>query len=125
MIKGRKIVVVLPAYNAAKTIVQTYNDIPHDIVDDVILVDDKSSDETVEIARKLGIEQIHLHENNRGYGANQKTCYEAAQQRGADIVVMLHPDYQYDPRLIGAMCEIIANDVYPVVLGSRILGEAP
>ena len=122
MIKGRKIVVVLPAYNAAKTIVQTYNDIPHDIVDDVILVDDKSSDETVEIARKLGIEQIHLHENNRGYGANQKTCYEAAQQRGADIVVMLHPDYQYDPRLIGAMCEIIANDVYPVVLGSRILG---
>ena len=122
MIKGRKIVVVLPAYNAAKTIVQTYNDIPHDIVDDVILVDDKSSDETVEIARKLGIEQIHLHENNRGYGANQKTCYEAAQQRVADIVVMLHPDYQYDPRLIGAMCEIIANDVYPVVLGSRILG---
>jgi len=122
MIKGRKIVVVLPAYNAAKTIVQTYNDIPHGIVDDVILVDDKSSDETVEVARKLGIEQIHLHENNRGYGANQKTCYQAAEQRGADIVVMLHPDYQYDPRLIGAMCEIIANDVYPVVLGSRILG---
>jgi len=122
MIKGKKIVVVLPAYNAAKTIVQTYNDIPHDIVDDVILVDDKSSDETVEIARKLGIGQIHLHDSNRGYGANQKTCYQAAEDRGADIVVMLHPDYQYDPRLIGAMCEIIANNVYPVVLGSRILG---
>ena len=122
MIKGRKIVVVLPAYNAAKTIGQTYAEIPMDIVDEVILVDDKSHDETVAMARNLGIRHIHLHESNKGYGANQKTCYQAAEQLGANIVVMLHPDYQYDPRLIKPMCEIIASEVYPVVLGSRILG---
>jgi glycosyltransferase involved in cell wall biosynthesis len=122
MIKGRKIVVVLPAYNAARTIAQTYAEIPFDVVDEVVLVDDQSHDETVKIAADLGIKHIHLHDSNRGYGANQKTCYQAALDIGADIVVMLHPDYQYDPRLIKPMCEIIASEIYPVVLGSRILG---
>ena len=122
MIKGRKIVVVLPAYNAAKTIAQTYAEIPIGVVDEVILVDDQSHDETVKIATDLGIKHIHLHDSNKGYGANQKTCYQAALDLNADIIVMLHPDYQYDPRLIAPMCEIISNDVYPVVLGSRILG---
>ena len=122
MIKGRKIVVVLPAYNAAKTIAQTYAEIPFDVVDEVVLVDDQSHDETVKIAEDLGIKHIHLHDSNRGYGANQKTCYQAALDIGADIVVMLHPDYQYDPRLIKPMNEIIASEIYPVVLGSRILG---
>lgn len=122
MIKGRKIIVVLPAYNAAKTIAQTYAEIPFDVVDEVILVDDQSHDETVKIASALGIKHIHLHDSNLGYGANQKTCYQAALGMGADIIVMLHPDYQYDPRLIKPMCEIIANEIYPVVLGSRILG---
>jgi len=122
MIKGRKIVVVLPAYNAAKTIEQTYAEIPFGVVDEVILVDDRSHDETVKIATDLGIKHIHLHDSNKGYGANQKTCYQAALDLGADIIVMLHPDYQYDPRLITPMCEIISGDVYPVVLGSRILG---
>lgn len=122
MLKNRKIVVVLPAYNAAKTLEKTYNEIPFNIVDEVVLVDDDSKDDTIEIARKLGILHIIKHESNKGYGGNQKSCYDKALQLGADIVIMLHPDYQYTPKLIEAMSNIIANDLYPVVLGSRILG---
>ncbi len=123
MINNKKIVVVLPAFNAEKTLEQTYSEIPLDIVDDVILVDDKSNDKTVQKAKELGIDKLFLHEENRGYGANQKTCYDQALKLGADIVVMLHPDYQYTPRLIPSMVTLIANEVYPVVLGSRILGK--
>ena len=121
MIGPKKIVVVLPAYNAAKTLRRTYDEIPHDIVDEVILTDDGSSDTTPEIAADLGIRTI-LHAENAGYGANQKTCFDAALQAGADVVVMLHPDYQYDPRLVRAFSSIIADGVYDVVIGSRILG---
>ena len=121
MLLGRKVAVVLPAYNAARTLQQTYSEIPHDIVDDVILTDDASTDETVELARSLGIHTL-LHDRNRGYGGNQKTCYTAALARGADIVVMLHPDYQYAPRLVTAMTSMIVSGHYDVVLGSRILG---
>lgn len=123
MINGKKICVVLPAYNAAKTLEQTYQEIPFDIVDEVILVDDRSRDNTVEVARNLGIHHIIVHEQNKGYGGNQKTCYNKALEIGSDIVVMLHPDYQYTPKLIHSMCYLIANDVYQVVLGSRILGK--
>ncbi len=123
MLNGKKVVVVLPAYNAERTLERTYAEIPHHIVDEVILVDDASSDRTVELARKLGIRHIVVHERNRGYGANQKTCYEQALKLGADIVIMLHPDYQYTPKLILPMASIIAAEVYPVVLGSRILGK--
>lgn len=123
MINGKKICVVLPAYNAAKTLEQTYREIPFDIVDEVILVDDRSRDNTVEVARKLGIRHIVEHEENKGYGGNQKSCYNKALEIGSDIVVMLHPDYQYTPKLIHSMCYLIANDVYQVVLGSRILGK--
>ena len=123
MIDNKKIVVVLPAYNAEKTLEQTYNEIPFDIVDDVILVDDLSSDKTVKVGKQLGIEYIIKHEINKGYGGNQKSCYNKALEIGADIVIMLHPDYQYTPKLIPAMCNIIANDVYQVVIGSRILGR--
>ena len=123
MIKDKKITVVLPAYNAEKTLEKTFREIPFDIVDHVILVDDKSSDLTLEVARKLGIEHIVGHERNLGYGGNQKSCYRKALEIGSDIVVMLHPDYQYDPRLIHSMCYLIANGVYEVVLGSRILGK--
>lgn len=123
MIQGQTIVVVLPAYNAARTLRQTYADIPHDVVDEVVLVDDRSADETVEIARELGIRHVILHDENRGYGANQKTCYDAALALGADVVVMLHPDYQYTPHLIPAMASVVAYGVYPVALGSRILGR--
>lgn len=123
MIDGKKVVVVLPAYNAERTLARTYAEIPHDVVDDVILVDDASSDRTVALARQLGIRHIIVHEQNRGYGGNQKTCYAHALELGADIVVMLHPDYQYTPKLIRAMASIIADGVYPVVLGSRILGK--
>lgn len=123
MINDKKIVVVLPAYNAERTLEQTYKEIPFEIVDEVILVDDKSKDKTVQKARELGIKNIFLHDENRGYGANQKTCYDEALKLGADIVVMLHPDYQYTPRLIPSMVTLIANGVYPVVLGSRILGK--
>jgi glycosyltransferase involved in cell wall biosynthesis len=123
MINGKKVVVVLPAYNAAETLETTYNEIPHDIVDAVLLVDDASSDSTVETARRLNIAHIIRHDTNKGYGANQKTCYHKALELGADIVVMLHPDYQYTPKLITAMASIIGNDLYPVVLGSRILGK--
>ncbi len=123
MINGKKVVVIMPAYNASQTLERTYREIPMDIVDEVILVDDSSSDNTVEIARKLGISHIIVHEKNLGYGGNQKTCYNKALEIGADIIIMLHPDYQYTPRLIPSMAYLIANGVYPVVLGSRILGH--
>ena len=122
MINGRKVAVVLPAYNAALTLKQTYDEIPHDVVDDVILTDDCSRDDTSEISRFLGIHTL-VHDQNRGYGGNQKTCYAAALERGADIVVMLHPDYQYTPRLVTAMASMISSDQYDVVLASRILGK--
>lgn len=123
MLQNKKIIVVLPAFNAEKTLEQTYSEIPFDIVDEVILVDDASNDATLNIAQKLNIQHIIQHDKNRGYGGNQKTCYNKALELGADIVVMLHPDYQYTPKLITAMCSIIANEVYPVVFGSRILGK--
>ncbi len=123
MINGKKIVVVLPAYNAAETLEQTYREIPFDIVDDVVLVDDASPDNTVDVGKSLGIKHIVKHQRNRGYGGNQKSCYSKALEIGADIVVMLHPDYQYTPKLIHSMCYMIANDVFPVVTGSRILGK--
>ncbi len=123
MIDGKKITVVLPAYNAEKTLEQTFREIPYDIVDEVILVDDRSLDNTVEVARKLGIRHIVEHVENKGYGANQKSCYDKALEIDSDIVVMLHPDYQYTPKLIHSMCYLIANEVYQVVLGSRILGK--
>lgn len=123
MLNGRKIVVVLPAYNAEKTLSQTYSEIPFDIVDDVILVDDASDDNTKTEAERLGISNIIIHPKNKGYGANQKSCYNKALELNADIVVMLHPDYQYTPKLIYAMSSIIANDVYAVVFASRILGK--
>ena len=123
MIHGKKIVVVLPAYNAALTLKKTYEEIPFDIVDDVVLVDDNSTDNTVEVAHGLGINHVIKHEKNKGYGGNQKTCYDKALQLNADIVIMLHPDYQYTPKLIHSMSYIIANELYPVVFGSRILGK--
>lgn len=123
MIKDKKVVIVLPAYNAEKTLEQTYSEIPLDIVDEVVLVDDASHDDTVETAKSLGISHTIRHENNKGYGGNQKTCYNKALELEADIVIMVHPDYQYTPLLIHSMAYLIANDVYPVVLGSRILGK--
>jgi len=123
MIKNKKVIVVLPAYNSAKTLEKTYNEIPFDIVDEVILVDDFSWDMTIEIARKIGIQHVIRHNSNKGYGGNQKSCYDKALSLQADIVVMLHPDYQYTPKLIHSMCYLIANEVYEVVLGSRILGK--
>lgn len=122
MILGRKVTVVLPAYNAGRTLRQTCEEIPRDVVDDVILTDDASRDDTVSLARSLGLHTLR-HDVNRGYGGNQKTCYAAALARGADIVVMLHPDYQYTPRLVTAMASMIASGHYDVVLGSRILGN--
>lgn len=124
MIKGKKIVVVLPAYNAEKTLAQTYQEIPFDIVDEVVLVDDLSTDKTIKEAERLGIKHIISHERNLGYGGNQKSCYKKAKALGADIVIMLHPDYQYTPKLIPSMAYLIAEDIYPVVLASRILGNA-
>lgn len=123
MIDSKKIAVVLPAYNAAKTLEITYREIPLDIVDFVILVDDKSQDDTVEVGKRLGIKHVLTHDKNKGYGGNQKSCYNKALELGADIIVMLHPDYQYTPKLIESMTFLIARDVYPVVLGSRILGK--
>jgi glycosyltransferase involved in cell wall biosynthesis len=123
MLHDKKIVVVLPAYNAAKTLEKTYNEIPFDIVDDIVLVDDNSPDDTIRVAENLGIKHIIKHQKNRGYGGNQKTCYAHALALGADVIIMLHPDYQYTPMLIPAMASIIAQDLYPVVLGSRILGK--
>jgi glycosyltransferase involved in cell wall biosynthesis len=121
MIDGLKVTVVLPAYNASQTLERTYSEIPMGIVDDVILVDDASADETAKVARRLGIHTV-IHSRNAGYGANQKTCYANALARGADIVVMLHPDYQYSPRLLTAMAGMIASGHYDAVLASRILG---
>ena len=123
MLKSNKVVVVMPAYNAAETLEKTYNEIPFSIVDEVILVDDFGQDNTAEIATNLGVKHVIKHEYNKGYGGNQKTCYNKALSIDADIVVMLHPDYQYTPKLIESMCHIIANKLYPVVLGSRILGK--
>ncbi len=123
MLNGKKICIVLPAYNAAETLEMTYAEIPFDIVDEVVLVDDASKDNTSDVGRKLGIQHIVRHEKNRGYGGNQKSCYDKALSLGADIIIMLHPDYQYTPKLIHAISGIIAYDVYPVVLGSRILGK--
>ncbi|WP_278532805.1 glycosyltransferase family 2 protein [Komagataeibacter rhaeticus] len=119
---GKRIAVVLPAYNAGKTLQQTYDEIPRDIVDDIILTDDASRDNTAELARSLGIHVIE-HDTNRGYGGNQKTCYESALARGADIVIMLHPDYQYSPRLIRAMAAMLTSGHYDGVIASRILGK--
>jgi glycosyltransferase involved in cell wall biosynthesis len=123
MIKGQKVCVVLPAYNAEKTLKKTYNEIPMDIIDDIILVDDYSTDNTIEEAYSLGIQHVIKHEQNKGYGGNQKTCYLKALDLGADIIIMLHPDYQYTPKLMESMVYLIVNEVYPVVLGSRILGK--
>ncbi len=123
MIKGKKLVIVLPAYNAELTLKKTYNEIPFDIVDEVILVDDCSKDNTVQVAKEIGVNHVIRHEKNLGYGGNQKSCYNKALEIGADIVIMLHPDYQYTPKLIHSMAYLIANEVYPVVLGSRILGK--
>lgn len=121
MLNGRKVIVVMPAYNAAKTLEQTYSEIPLDIVDEVLVVDDGSQDETVGVARKLGLTTFR-HNNNMGYGKNQKTCYREALRRGADIVIMVHPDYQYSPKLIASMAGMIAYGVYDSVIASRILG---
>lgn len=121
MLNGKKVIVVLPAYNAEKTIKKTYDEIPRDIVDEVVLVDDNSRDKTAQIARELNIPVV-IHAKNLGYGGNQKTCYHEALKRGADIVVMLHPDYQYPPKLVTAMAALISSDMFDVVLGSRILG---
>lgn len=121
MLEGKKITVVMPAYNAGKTIEKTYQEIPKSIVDEILVVDDCSGDRTVEICRRLGLEIIR-HEKNLGYGANQKTCYARALQKGAEIIIMLHPDYQYPPKLITAMAGLISSGMFDVVLGSRILG---
>ncbi|MBQ1696263.1 MAG: glycosyltransferase family 2 protein [Bacteroidales bacterium] len=123
MIGNKKIAVVMPAYNAEQTLEQTVAEIPSDIVDEVILTDDFSTDDTIGVARRLGIRNIIVHESNKGYGANQKSCYKKALELGCDIVVMLHPDYQYTPKLIRSMCYTIAEDVYPVIIASRILGK--
>lgn len=123
MIYSKKIVIVLPAYNASNTLSKTYAEIPFDIVDEVILVDDNSIDNTVQVAKEIGIQHVIYHKKNIGYGGNQKSCYDKALERNADIIVMLHPDYQYTPKLIHSICYLIANEVYPVVIGSRILGK--
>ncbi len=123
MINNKKLVIVLPAYKAALTLERTYNEIPFDIVDDVVLVDDNSPDNTVEVAKQVGIKHVIKHEANKGYGGNQKSCYRKAIELDADIVVMLHPDYQYTPKLIHTLASMIAYDVYPVSFGSRILGK--
>lgn len=123
MINGKKVIVIMPAYNAAKTLEQTYNEIYKDFVDEVILVDDNSQDETRDIAKKLGIKTI-VHKENKGYGGNQKSCYKAALKSGADIVVMLHPDYQYTPKLIPAIVSMMAFEQYDAVFASRMLGNS-
>jgi glycosyltransferase involved in cell wall biosynthesis len=123
MIHDKKVFIVLPAYNAALTLEKTCQEIPRPLIDEIILVDDASKDDTVRCARAIGIKHIICHEKNRGYGGNQKTCYDTALSLGADIVIMLHPDYQYTPKLITAMASIIGQDLYQVVFGSRILGK--
>ncbi len=122
MIKGKKVVVVMPAYNASETLEKTYNEIPLEVVDEVVLVDDCSIDQTIETAKKVGIKHIHRHDVNKGYGGNQKTCYQEALALGADIVIMVHPDYQYTPKLIPAMSSMIEQGLFDCVLASRILG---
>ncbi len=123
MYNGKKVIVVLPAYNAALTLEKTYREIPFNLVDEVILCDDASKDNTSELAEKIGIRHVIRHEKNKGYGGNQKSLYNKALELGGDIIIMLHPDYQYTPKLIPAMVNIIGDDLYPVVLGSRILGK--
>lgn len=123
MYKNKKVIVVMPAYNASKTLEKTYQEIPFDLVDEVVLCDDASKDNTKEKAREIGITHIIVHEKNKGYGGNQKSLYNKALELGGDIVIMLHPDYQYTPKLIPAMVNIIGDSLYPVVLGSRILGK--
>ena len=123
MYKGKRVIVVLPAYNAAPTLEKTYNEIPFDLVDDVILCDDASKDDTVEVAKSIGIQHIIHHQSNKGYGGNQKSLYNKALELNGDIIIMLHPDYQYTPLLIPSMVNIIGDELYPVVLGSRILGK--
>ncbi len=123
MILGKKLVIIMPAYNAELTLQRTFAEIPFEIVDEVVLVDDASKDRTIEVAREIGINHIIRHEKNKGYGGNQKSCYDKALEIGGDIVIMLHPDYQYTPKLIHSMAYLIANEVFPVVLGSRILGK--
>ena len=123
MYKNKKVIVVLPAYNAAQTLEKTYKEIPFDLVDEVILCDDASKDNTAELAKSIGINHVIVHEQNKGYGGNQKALYNKALELGGDIVIMLHPDYQYTPKLIPSMVNIIGEDLYPVVLGSRILGK--
>ena len=123
MYNGKKVVVVLPAYNAARTMGKTIVEIPMDIVDELVLVDDNSTDNSIEVARSLGIKHIVQHTQNKGYGGNQKSCYDKALELNADIIIMLHPDYQYTPKLLLAMISVIGNDLYKVVFGSRILGK--
>ena len=123
MYAGKKVIVVLPAYKAARTLEQTFSEIPFDLVDDVVLVDDRSPDDTVAVAERIGIKHIVVHGRNRGYGGNQKSCYDKALELKGDIIVMLHPDYQYTPKLLPSMITLIGNGVYPVVFGSRILGK--
>lgn len=123
MIDNKKVIIIMPAYNAEKTLKKTYQEIPFDIVDKVILTDDYSSDNTIQLAKKIGIQEIISHKKNKGYGGNQKSCYNKALELGGNIIIMLHPDYQYTPKLIQSMAYLIANDIYPVVLGSRILGN--
>ena len=123
MYNGKKVVVVLPAYNAALTMEKTIAEIPMDVVDDLVLVDDNSTDNSIEVAHELGIKHIIEHTQNRGYGGNQKSCYDKALELNADIIIMLHPDYQYTPKLLLAMVSVIGNDLYKVVFGSRILGK--
>lgn len=123
MIDGKKVVVVFPAYNAEKTLEQTYKELPMDIVDETVLVDDASKDDTASLARKLGINHVIVHDKNKGYGGNQKSCYKKALEVGGDIIIMVHPDYQYTPLLVKSMCSIIANGIFPVVYASRILGK--
>ncbi len=123
LLNQKKIIVVLPAYNSAATLEATYNEIPFDIVDELVLVDDDSNDRTAELAKKIGIRHIIVHQKNLGYGGNQKSCYDKALSLDADIIIMLHPDYQYTPKLIPALASIIASGVYPVAMGSRILGK--
>jgi glycosyltransferase involved in cell wall biosynthesis len=123
MLHGKRIAVILPAYNASKTLEVTFQELPHDIIDDIILVDDASSDGTAEVAHRLGLIHVIRHEINKGYGGNQKTCYDKAIELKAEIIIMVHPDYQYTPKLVTAMASIVAMEVYPVVFGSRILGN--
>ncbi|HET9514515.1 MAG TPA: glycosyltransferase family 2 protein, partial [Gemmatimonadales bacterium] len=122
MVGGKRVITVLPAYNAERTLEQTVREVPPGLVDEFILVDDGSSDDTIQVAQRLGLPMV-VHDRNKGYGGNQKTCYRTALERGAEIVVMLHPDYQYSPRLLGAMAWLVASDEFDLVLGSRILGR--